>query len=196
MHKIVEGPTPLRGGTDFRAWRFVLQDEAGEYVDLEFQVTGSALSTAERCLPLRVAEARRTSGLSEIERLLSWPALPERLVAGTQWITLHHCNGCWSRVGMTVAEGISDPAARFRALVESTWIWVPVTGDAHFLFEFSRGAWSKKAVRGSTLLAGPERLLLVDVLSELRLDSQRQEALDIDPEGAAMLSSAALLARA
>jgi hypothetical protein len=52
MREILESPIPLCGGTDFRAWCIVLQEEGGKCLDLEFQVTGFASATAEQCLSL------------------------------------------------------------------------------------------------------------------------------------------------
>jgi hypothetical protein len=64
------------------------------------------------------------------------------------------------------------------------------------VFEFDGQHWVRKGLERGQLRTGPEPLQLIDVLAEINSSWEREQALRLDPKGAARLSSAALNARA
>jgi len=100
---------------------------------------------------------------------------------GSEWITFHHRNGYFSRVGHRVPAGLHP----LEALVERSNIRISYREGVEGVFEFSDGRWTFKALHNGVLRRdGP--LLLSDVIARVS-DGRAQSARDIDPEGTAML---------
>lgn len=182
MWKLLQGPEQLRDGPDDYRWLYLLQADDGQIKRVEFQLTGTAGSTDESFLPSRVAEARRTNGFSEVKALLAWRNVPQIVEACSEWITLHHANGQRSRVGRKPPRG---PRAH-ESLLESATIRVQYRQGVEYVYELTPNGWTEKALERGRLRRGPEPLMLFDVLQRLS-GEQRQQALDLDPQGAADL---------
>ena len=173
----------LRDGADYYRWLYVLQADNGKIKRVEFQLNGKkAGSTDKSCLPSHVAEARRTNGFSEVKTLLAWRNVPQIVEACSEWITLHHANGLRSRVGRKPLRG---PRVR-ESLLESARIRVRYRQGVEYVYELTPNGWTEKALEKGRLRRGPEPLMLFDVLQGLP-EEQRQQALDLDPQGAADL---------
>jgi hypothetical protein len=169
---------PIEG----RAWLYDIVTDPGRMQRIEVRLTGTANATQDDTLPDQVARAKQTCGRSVVEQLISrWEALPPMIEIGSEWITFHHRNGYFSRIGHRVPAGLHP----LEALVERSKIRVSYRQGVEEVFEFSDRRWTFKALHNGVLRRdGP--LLLSDVIARVS-DGQAQDARDIDPEGTATL---------
>jgi hypothetical protein len=181
MRTIVSGPRRLRNEGDYRAWGFELEDENRQIERVEFRLTGSAAATGESSLPPKVAEARRTEGLSIVQRLLSWDRIPAVVEACADWITLRHANGYFSRIDKHPPRN----EEWLETMLESSVIRIQYRRHVEVTYRFNSPGWLKQSLQNGRAWPSEPRMLS-DVIGKLS-GEQRQQALDLDPQGAARL---------
>jgi hypothetical protein len=183
MWKIVSSSEGVSAG-DYRVWLHEIETERGGLHTVEARVTGSAWVSADSGLPGVVAAAKQSRGRTAVEAVLSWARPPRLITVTTDWITIHHRNGYFSRVGWRLPD---DPTQRFEALVDRAKIRVPFGQGVEHVYEYrEQGRWVLRALQsGDARLEEPR--MLADVVSKLSGD-RLQEALDLDPEGASELA--------
>jgi hypothetical protein len=148
---------------------------------VEFRLTGSAAATGESSLPPKVAEARRTDGLSIVQHLLSWDRIPPVVEACVDWITLRHANGCFSRIDKHPPRN----GESLEALLGAAVIRIRYGQRVEETYRFDSPGWLKQSLQNGRARPSEPRMLS-DVLGKLS-GEQRQQALDLDPQGAAGL---------
>jgi hypothetical protein len=189
MWRLTGQPKRAQNGPDDHRWLYELTNENGDTVRVEFREAGTLAATAPSTLPKRVAEAKQTRGLSEIERVLSYRYPPNVIEAGTLRITLLYMNGLTSRVG---GEPAKPPT--MDEMLASQQIRVELRKKVEYIYDFTGDGWKKTSLENGKAGKDPERLMFLDVYGELKGDD-RQRALDLDPKGAASLSVKSLAAK-
>jgi hypothetical protein len=180
MKRRIRGPQTLEA-IERRAWLYELVWEPGREQRVEVRLTGTATATRDDTLPEQVAMAKRTSGRSVIDWIAGWRSLPPLIEISAEWITIHHANGYFSRIGHRLPAG---PRA-LEALAERSRIRIPHRQKVEEIYEFTSGRWTLKSLQNNVLRReGPVKLS--DVIAKIP-DSQEQDARDIDPKGTSML---------
>jgi hypothetical protein len=180
VQRFISGSQELEP-TEGRTWLYDVASESGSEQQIEVRLTGTANATQNGTLPEQVASAKETSGQSVVERILGWESPPPMIEIGSEWVTLHHRNGYFSRIGRRLPSG----PQRLEVLTERSKIRIPYGQGVEEVFEYSCGRWTLKSLHGGVLRReGP--LMLSDVIARVS-DGQAQDARDLDPEGTAML---------
>ena len=173
---------------DYRVWVYGIATERGGRHTVEVRVTDTAWVSADAGLSEAVAAAKQSHGRTAVETVLSWGRPPRLITVTTDWITIFHPNGRFSRIGWRLP---SDPAQRFEAQVERSKIRVPFGQGVEHLYEYrGKGQWVLRALQGATARLEEPRMLS-DVVAKLTSD-RLQAALDLDPVGASELAATQL----
>lgn len=173
---------------DYWSWLHEIKSERGGLHTIEARVTGTARVSADAGLPEAVAAAKQSHGCSAVETLLCWGRPPRLITVTTDWITIFHCNGRFSRVGWRLPD---DPTQRLEAQVERFKVRVPFGQGVEHVYEYrGKGQWVLRVLRGGAALLEEPRML-ADVVAKLTGD-RLQAALDLDPEGASKLAATQL----
>lgn len=180
MQRLSSGPQELEL-IEGHGWLYGVAPRSGPEQKVEVRLTGTANATLDSTLPDQVAKAKQTNGRSVIERILGWETLPPVIEIGSEWITIYHANGYFSRIGRRLPSG----QQRLKALAEQSRIRIPYWQGVEEVFEFSFGRWTLKSLqKGILRREGP--VMLPDVIAKVP-GTQAQDARDIDPEGTGML---------
>jgi hypothetical protein len=180
----ITGCTEMPAPGDYQAFRYEIESEMGVAQPVEIRLIGTMLACRDDTLPAQVAEAKLSSGRSMLEALLPWDRVPRLIVITTDWITLFHANGYFSRVGCRLPE---EPVRRFQALAERARIRLSYGQGVEEVYEFKGDArWSLQSFQGQNLRREEPRMLS-DVVRKLS-GEQAQAALDLDPEGSSQLA--------
>lgn len=173
---------------DYRAWLHEIETERGGRHTIEARVTGTAWVSADAGLPEAVAAAKQSHGRTAVETVLSWGRPPRLITVTTDWITIFHRNGYFSRVGQRLSD---DPTQRLEALVDRAKVRVPFGQSVEHVYEYrGKGQWILRGLQGGNARL-EEPCTLVDVVAKLT-GEHLQAALDLDPEGASELAATPL----
>ncbi len=168
----------------FRSWCYELGTDRGSRERTEVRVTGTALACHDDTLPPQVAAAKQSLGRTVLEGLLAWSRLPRLVTVTSDWITLHHANGHFSRIGLRLPD---EPARRLETLTERARIRFTLgQGVEQFYEHRGDGHWVLLSYQAATL-RDEEPRTLADVVAKLS-GERLQAALDADPEGASLLT--------
>ena len=173
---------------DFRACDYRLESERGATCEVEVRVTGTALACRDDTLPAAVVAAKASRGRSVLEGLLSWARPPRLIVVTSDWITLFHPNGHWSRVGRRPSE---EPARWLGEPAERSRSHAPLDQGVRREYVYrDEGRWVLRSIQAGAL-RHEEPSSLADIVARLS-GEQLQAALDLDPEGASELAATSL----
>jgi hypothetical protein len=180
VRRFISGSQELEP-SEGRAWLYGLASETGPEQQIEVRLTGTANATQEDTLPEQVADAKETNGQAVVERILGWELPPPMIEIGSEWITIYHRNGYFSRIGRRLPPG----PQRLEVLTEQSKIRNFYGQGVEDVFEYNSGRWTLKSLQNGVLCReGP--LMLSDVIARVS-DGQAQDARDLDPQGTAML---------
>ena len=188
MFEISDGPTPLRSEGDYEAWLFTLDggDEQAPTVEFHSQIR-LAQPASSHFHPASVERGKQRGSprfkLSSRGRTHPRKSSPEPSVSPSITET------ATSPVGRQPPQRGRDAAADLDALVERNKIRVSMGKGVECIYEFSGTGWFKLSLQNDHLVGHREPRTLAAVHAELQTEEQCQEALNIDPKGAAGLSA-------